>query len=322
MVCTLPAFAAEATDVSHSSVDEILADYHSRVNELMASEKKGTVSTLSLRTANTVKQIEQQTVERLTDAGYEAYSVTHENFSDIEDVLCADFSEIGLLEGGSYIVVVESEDTLVSTSDDDEVGTAGDPYYYVYNGVVYKLRYLTITAADVPSYAMTSEPVNLVNSNNTTVLENVLDTLISVWGSTVICKSFGTILSLLGISTSAFSTNHYTSLYFTAASSWVKKYAQVWDESLQGWAFASCVQYVDMNASIDGYYFNSTLGEYVDVDQTVYDGKLYSEHYRDSQWRKEQSVIGYLNNMICYDVVYAEYYYGNRLLVRHASHTF
>ena len=95
MLVTLsPAVAADDSSAT-PTVEEILNSYHVKAFEAKIAEERDGASTYSRR-SGTEKTPEEEAVDELTAAGYEAYNVTPENYYSLEEALHTDFSTLGL----------------------------------------------------------------------------------------------------------------------------------------------------------------------------------------------------------------------------------
>lgn len=81
-------FSPSVNDYRTPTIEEILNDYHSKAFEAQTAQEEA--GTYSRSASGTVKTLEQETVEQLTAAGYEAYNVTGDNFDSLEDSLQTD----------------------------------------------------------------------------------------------------------------------------------------------------------------------------------------------------------------------------------------
>lgn len=108
------AVAADAVS-EPPTIEEILNEYHLKAFDSQTQGDTDTASTWSRRGSN-AKTLEQETVDTLTDAGYEAYNVTTDNFEYLEAELNTDFAGMGLDPNGSYIVVIHGEEQTESVS--------------------------------------------------------------------------------------------------------------------------------------------------------------------------------------------------------------
>ena len=91
----LPVSSALAADEQKvtPTIEEILNSYHEKAFEAQTAEERGGASTWSSRSGKT---LEEETVDELTAAGYEAYNVTSENYEALEEALQTDFASMGI----------------------------------------------------------------------------------------------------------------------------------------------------------------------------------------------------------------------------------
>ena len=152
-----PAVAADEMSAP-PTVEEILNEYHRKAFEAQTRGETDAASTWSRR-GGSAKTLEQETVDALTAAGYEAYNVTADNYEALEAELKTDFAGMGLDPEGSYIIMIEGEGPGKTASansrtpsphpeldQDDTPG--GYPATYTYNGITYSVRYVTVTSTD------------------------------------------------------------------------------------------------------------------------------------------------------------------------------
>lgn len=110
-----PAVAADDT-VPRPTVEEILSEYHEKAFEAEVIEQTSGASTYSRSAGNSGKTLEEETVDTLNAAGYEAYNVTSENYETLEEQLQTDFAQMGLDPDGSYIIALSGEDNSPSSN--------------------------------------------------------------------------------------------------------------------------------------------------------------------------------------------------------------
>ena len=151
-----PAVAADEMS-AQPTVEEILSEYHQRAFEAQTRGETDAASTWSRR-GGSEKTLEQETVDTLTNAGYEAYHVTADNYETLEDELKTDFGAMSLDPEGSYIVVIHGEDPgkTASTNSrppsshpelDQDDTPSGLPSTYTYDDVTYSVRFVTVAYA-------------------------------------------------------------------------------------------------------------------------------------------------------------------------------
>lgn len=227
-----------------------------------------------------------------------------QTYHDVEDILDTDFGEIELKPQYSYIVALQ--------------GNAGNEYTYTYGGTVYTLRDMTITAADDPAMGKSSY-VNVLKSSSQTLIENCLNTAISAY-IFAISYPLGTVASICGLNISNFGYGNVaeSTMGLNCYTNWTREFTQVWSEYDNAWLYASCVEYVKAFSYMSGTYYDAALNEGTSVPESRSSKTVYSSHYNNRTWRKQNAVIGYLNACIQYDTVGdVQYKYGGKVKVTH-----
>lgn len=107
---SIPVFAAQNEEGPVKTVAEILNDYHAESFEKQITQKSETVRAYARSSGSAEKTLEEETVEELTAAGYEAYNVTSSNYEELEASLKTDFEDLGLDPNESYIIVISGEE--------------------------------------------------------------------------------------------------------------------------------------------------------------------------------------------------------------------
>lgn len=300
------------------SVEGILSTFHRRSQ--LAANSEIVAAAYGMNRAYSpsydIDVIRQETVDLLTEVGYEAYNVTRDTFFSAEDALNTDLHTIGLSEDHSYIVVVSGESSDGPGTGASVVGTPSSSFTFVYNNVSYTMRYLTVTAADAPPYGMTSE-VNLLRSTSQTLINNCLNTAIGMYLSSL-WQPLGTVASLLDLDISHFSPNQTATINLAGSTNWTRVYTQVADSWLGGWTYGSCVEYVNAFCRIKGSRYDEDLNMYVDFVSDETRKTYYSDHYSDVIWRKEKAVFGATQYLVQYDHVSSvKYVYGGNVKITH-----
>lgn len=319
-----PAVAANNTTPS-PTVEEILSEYHQRAFEIEATGDAAAAS-YSPRSGSSEKTLEQETVDTLTAAGYEAYNVTSENYDALENQLQTDFSDMGLNPDGSYIVVISGEDPTAASNGSraavptpDYGGGGGGSFNYTYNGVTYSMQYFTVTSLDDPNYTVSSS-FDLLSNYYDSFLDRLLDTAVEIYLDAISDRlHLGTISSIIGLSdyTNIYRTSQST-LYYQATTTWTRSYILVWNNFYQEWHRASCVEYADMRSKISGYLFDQSTGITEEVNNAKVDNRIFSSDYFNNEKRKIDAVIGYTSHFVECDVVGSvTYRYGTRIVAYH-----
>ena len=308
-------YAANADSVKQYSDEQcianILDEYHAKTRLVQRSENASTYSA----TGHNSDMLRRETVKALQDAGYAAYDVTKETFDQVEQVLSTDLSEIGLSKDYSYIIVLSGEEISNGLTRDAYGGTPTPSFKYTYNGTEYTLRYMSVTAANVPAYGMASDE-NLLNSNVQNVINNCLNTAITAYLDAV-AKPFGTVASLLGFDISNFAPEKTATLTLTAGTNWTRIFTQVQDPYYGDWIYGSSVEYVNATCFLSGTYYDADENRYVQIPDNETVKKGYSERFYDYEWRKE-TAIDNLFGRATYDCINkVKYYYGGNHIITH-----
>lgn len=107
LVSISPVVAAEDVPAEpRPTVDEILNEYHQKSFEAALSAQTDTARTYTNRSGEGSQTLEQETVNALTSAGYEAYNVTADNFDSLQTSLATNFEKMGMTKEGSYFIVI------------------------------------------------------------------------------------------------------------------------------------------------------------------------------------------------------------------------
>ena len=318
LACTMlvsisPAVAAENTPAK-PTVEEILSEFHKAAFEAQSANEADAATTYSQRSSSGSKTLEQQTVDALNAAGYEAYNVTSTNYEALESQLNTDFADMGLVPDGSYIITIHDEnfdnniangvnpDVTIDLPDEDSGGNG--TFTYTYNGTTYAMRYLTVTSRDDPDYAMASS-YDLLRGYSDSFLDRLLDAGLTAYLDYINKYAhFGTLLSILGLSdyVNRYRTSNSVLNYY-ATTNWTRSYVQVWSSRYEYWYNGSRAEYVDMESKISGYVFDSSLGNYIDIDDKKVNKTEYSTNYFNYEQRKIDAARGYIHITTIYDVI-------------------
>lgn len=304
-------YASEKPSTKESK-DEIIADYRKALNDINfnAGTNKSPASTQDV--IDTKNEIQTNTVKRLVNAGYEAYDVNPETFSDVEDKLQTNLKEAGINPEYSYIILIEGEDDKNSMLR----SSTSASFSHTYNSKTYKLRWLTMYATDDPLMGKASN-VNVLSSTSKSLLVNCLNTVISSYVSSV-RKEFGTVASICGLDITDFAPDQKTTMLLNAGTNWTRYYAQVWSDYDNIWLYGSCVEKASLYSYMSGTYYKASTNRYTKVaENEVYDTR-YSPKYNDLQWRKDAAVVGFLNSWIQWDSVGdVSYQYNGETKITH-----
>lgn len=302
-------FEQETNVNSSEDLEYILDSYHAQVlDQAMGLNGTAAVYADDMESYQS-NNILEETVSKLKSSGYEAYSVTPETYVNVQTELNTDLNSIGLSRDGSYIVVTDTADPESTIS---PYSTKGNSYNYTYNGKTYKLRSLTITAADTDVYLKIADPVNLINSKSKDIIVNAMNATLSAAADAVSGKlKLGTLASILGVGVSDVSTNNKVTLNLNFGASWTRKFTQVYDSSHKTWVSGSSVEYVYANAYLSGQYYNATKNKVCKQDSKEVSKKFNSSKYSNASWQKKQGVIGYIHSVVNYDTTGSVYAYYN-----------
>lgn len=325
MACTMlvsisPAVAAEAVPAK-PTVEEILNEYHQKAFEAQNTQEisTATASAYSRSTSSSDQTLEQEAVEQLAAAGYEAYNVTAENYLALESSLKCVFAELGLDPDGSYIIVVSGEDkgsgdhnsnsrtsgrSLVDPNPSLIGGGTGEGFTYNYQGVPYTMRYITITAATGSNMLVDSTyslaPSTWLADGAMDIFSTFLYTAADLLGDKL---PLGTIASLLFDWTQE---DNYTelepgTLTLLANTTWTCDILQIWNDSYSRWDSVQGSAYAISQARCSGFIYDPEINESVLYDGILYSVKNFSPNYSDYSQRKEDAVIAYKNGRKSYD---------------------
>lgn len=282
--------------------------------------------------ANGTQTLEQETVNELVQAGYEAYNITSSNYSEIEDALQTDLASMGIDPDGSYIVVVSGENfggcenagVESKASGVQPTATSGSSFEYTYDERTYTLRYLTITAADNPYYGQASSS-RIIGENTPDVLGDVLANLLNTGISVFLDEIndsilLGTIASICGLEPVDFGTSQtaFNILDLYAGTNWTRIFTQIWVESENRWVSQLHVEYAKLTSYFAGMFYKAGVNSYEPVPANRTTQMIYSAHLDDRTWRIEQAIIGFKIGKIYYDLVgNAVYMFNNRPVIIH-----
>ncbi len=296
--------------------DEIIRGYKDALNELnFSTNRESARSSTQESYLEATAQIQQETVSALREAGFEAYDVNSQSFSNIEATLKTDLKDAGLNPAGQYIIIIEGEEIQRSTN---PVETSAS-FTHTYNGTTYTLRWMTIHSSyDLLRRKATS--VNLLESTSTNVITNVLDMGIYAYLSAYsdIANAIGVIGQICGISIADIYPASETVLDMQAATAWTQRYTQVWSADHSSWQNGCCVEEVSLNAQIFGYYYNRDTASYETVNASAPTITKYTSKFNNGTWRRDYAVIGYLAGQTQWDTTGAvDYDLENETIITH-----
>lgn len=308
------------------TVEEILNEYHRRAFELETQGDDETASTWSAR-GGSGKTLEQETVDELTAAGYEAYNVTADNYDALEAQLHTDFGELGVDPNGSYIVIIGGveHDSSGNTNSrarpnydvvgppDNEGGTSS--FEYTQDGKTYTMRYVTVTGNVGTSMGTISELVVEADDYDFDLTTGLLDAFLVTSVDTIIEKlPIGTILSIwLG---TVVPDNYFYSevgvVTITGASIWTAQSIQIWESDDQLWKTAQSSGSVKSQAQCTAKYIDyTTYDVIVHTGDWCHNEVQFAPKYTNTAQRLRDAVEAYPYR-IAYDRTGSvDFYLGN-----------
>lgn len=329
LVSLAPAVVANDT-IPRPTVEEILNEYHEKAFEAeIAGETSA--ATYSPRSGSPEKTLEQETVDTLNAAGYEAYNVTAENYEAIEAQLQTDFDDMGLDPDGSYIIAISGNDTGNNTASGAGTraaepapdGGGNGPFNYYYNGKTYKMRYITITANENSQLGRTNT-IDLFTDHSGDELWDLLNTPITFIGC--VCNYLG-ISSFTSLNYSLLSVfqpnvniapNQTVSLSYTGATNWTVRYTQVYDSQENSWRLCGSIEKVTMRYSTTLSYYDRSTDQYEFEINSGTAGTLYSNYYYNGTAIMDQAAIAFENNSRYLNTITSvDYTYNNNVVLRH-----
>lgn len=334
------AVAADSTSAP-PTVEEILSEYHQKAFERDTEDAPDAVTTWSLR--GTTKTLEEETIDNLTSAGYDAYNVTNENYETVEDNLNTDLVSMGLEPDSSYIVVVSGEDSNeasvagappidnidpLPSEDQAPDGGLGDSYfYYTYEGTTYLMRYVTVSELSNPGQ-FKEESFFVLNQIErfdeiagvfteyalTAVADQLAEEgaeIIPVVGTVYTVTSL--VVDLYGAATqSPAQEMDCGSWTMRLGTTWVRTYTQVYNEVGGYWETTQCSTYAESLAEVTGpFRINEETGS-LEPTYSTHTKVTYSPYYNKTELRKTRAVIAYLSGTRLFDFTGSiNYYFTN-----------
>lgn len=305
LVCCMLALmvpgAAVETAAAAPSVEEILNDYHAKVFEARASGETGGASTYSR--SGSGKTLEQETVDTLNDAGYEAYHVTAENYKTMEEFLQLDLREMGLDPNGSHILVVGGENSGSSENPNSRVaelpeedfidpgagtghGSGSFNYYHSETDRTYTMKYVTVTS---DSWVL-SKSVDLMETLGETIINNILNSTVTTYLDAVSGPlMIGSVASLFGFDITSEYSARSESLVLMGTAAWTRNYIYIWDDSIEDWHQTIYNEYADTRTTCTGHFYNTATGN---IDLYIWDetDTVYSQYYDYPEILKDAAV--------------------------------
>lgn len=311
LTLVVPAAGAEETS-SKPTVEEILNSYHEKAFALQTSGETESPAAYS-RSGGSQKTLEQETVDELTAAGYEAYNITAENYDALEESLKTDFAAMGMDPNESYIIVISGEDPEETASSNSRLGSlpeqdiiddGGPSFTYTYDGTAYKMRYVTVTTA-TGAYMRVSSTYSLQERD--WLQELTLDLL----SAFVIAKAdnlvknvpLGTFGALLY---DANVDDNYTlldpgTLTLHADTLWTCRVIEVYNENFGRWDTAQASAYAVSKARCAGYLYDETINDTVWFNGEEHSIKNYSPNYYDFSQCKYDAAVAFCDGQVKHD---------------------
>lgn len=327
---SVPTAFAENQSTPQRTIEEILDEYHAKSFEAQCAEEgiavagsggfgNGTAAICADGSGSGTASLEQETVDALNAAGYEAYHVTASNYACLEDQMKTDFSQLGLDPDCSYIVTVSGEETGAVTPPNSGVGTNGykppaydnlddgsSSFLYTYNGATYYMRYVIVTASSDSSLRVHTTYSLTKIDNKPNVLGDVLSTCLSMALDKVGEKiPIGTILTLLGgwipkEDNGNLVTLQADDITIIAETVWTRHYIQIWNPAYSMWHTVQGSEYANSLAYCAGTAYNAKTNRPVPVIGDPQTNTTYSYKYNDLTQRKIDAVQAYLTQSPTY----------------------
>lgn len=315
LVSISPAVAAEDAPAK-PTVEEILNEYHQKSFETQNAQERSTASANSRSTSGSSQTPEQEAIEQLHEAGYEAYNVTAENYNALESTLMCDFEDLGLDPNGSYIVVIHGEDENNNegnpnsrtiddpTQDIFDQGGGGSSYFtYTYQDKTYYMRYVTVTSTDSTALRQAGPVVTMMEGNPDNLTLGALNPILSIISLHPKFSTYATLVSLL---LSMVPDPDYTAptlLTYTPTSLWTITYTQVYDFQNETWKSCASVEYALPQFFVNCCYVDPYTERF---EQATSPGEMeiiYSDYYNDTEYIKQQAALAFEYNTCSLDTI-------------------
>lgn len=307
------------------TVEEILNEYHEKSFAAEMAEETGNPTAYSNRDRSSGKTLEEETVDELRAAGYEAYNVTSSNYDSLEASLKTDFEEMGLDPNSSYIITISGEPSSNARGFDpptqDYYEGGGSSFPYTYNGTTYSMRYVTVTSASEPSLSISTKydfsKVKHIEDYAADIGSAIISLAIDEAASAVVPKlPLSTILSLLvdWSTDEALTITNPDEIVLYAGTTWTRKYIQIRNDANNGWYTALYTSYAVSRARcVGGYVYNPATNTPEFAAGNEHTKTTYSMGYNDSENLKATAVTAYLSNyQTCYCTGDISFYFITR----------
>lgn len=314
--------AAAADEPSENrNIEEILDEYYRKSFEDRAQND---IRSASPNSRSGGKTLEEETVDALTAAGYEAYNVTAENYETLQTQLKTDFCDIGLNPNESYFIIVGEQPVAPENYPNSRIyeppseedfgdGNGGSAFEYTHEGTTFLMRYLTIIPTfenGIEERIYTVQPdmffentlQEIVNTSLISVAETAAEYIFSE------ALPIGLIFSIL--------EDWYTdenlceiepgTTTILADSAWTCHLIQIWTESTNTWDTAQCSEYVRSNAYLTHLVVDPVTGRTNRIMSDSYSNVHYSPKCLNLSQRILEAIDHYdrVHSSIALDYVY------------------
>lgn len=312
LICcmVLPMISVSAADTMEPkpTIEEILNKYHENAFEAQSSTSHNARSI-----SGNGQTPEQEAVDSLTDAGYEAYYVTADNREALESALQTDFAELGITDSASYIMVISGEDPGANTNSNarvilppteedfgDDNGGGGSIFYYTVGSTTYTMRYVTLTAANNSELESSYDCSLTAIDNMSSYAGDAFYALarLSVDSVTLHLPNPPEISFLYTYTNNqAYVVTNRSTFKLYTRTNWTRSYIQVWNEAAQVWKTCQCSTYAYSYAQATGNAKHRTNNTTVRIDTPIQYFTTYSPFYNYPATRKDRAVQCFVNNM-------------------------
>lgn len=315
-----PIGAVQAADsqAETPTVEQILNEYHQKAFQ----EQAGGISLCSGGMS-----LEEETVEALNNAGYESYYVTGDNYEELEQQLNTDFSSLSLNPESSYIVTFSADPmqlidgSLISPDivvwDGGGSSSGSSEFYYTYDGVLYKMRYVTITAASDAALAQTSS-IEL-NANE---LPNGFETVCGIIAGETSLGIVWTLMDIIESNLPAGVDTVSNSLTYQACSVWNVKYIQIFDDDTAQWVNAASSEYVSRACYVHYTYYDPDFNQYLQ-ESAYHSFENANSKYYDTDSIKQLAAVAFAQDAVYHDYMKTvEYTHDDVVVITHQRHLY
>ena len=310
LAVSMPAASANTQNTTSRTIDEILDEYHTKSFDAKCYEDDAATSK-SRSYNNSTSTLEQETVDALNAAGYEAYNVTASNYESLEDQLQTDFTELGLDPNSSYIIAIGGEPPSYSTDssssrskpplEEDLEGDESPDSSYIFHsddGHSYRVRQITVTSADDSQYEQQDDADILNTSMSADFVERILNYLITTWIDDSYDTPWGTIIDLLGIDIVSIDINRGATLHFFGGVDRTRIFTQIFTNNASypsggTWATYYSVERARVFTQFYCMYYDRSINGHNSMTTTPNIKYLYSTNYLYPTNQNENAVYQY-----------------------------